>query len=90
MYTIADRQQLTQKGDTVSLTIEAPQITHRILPRQFVVVRVNETGERAPLTVAQKDVVTVAAPGYLLPVGPAVAAVTGFSSISRWCANSCQ
>jgi ferredoxin--NADP+ reductase len=54
MYTIADRQQLT-KGDTVSLTLEAPQIARKIRPGQFVVVRVNETGERVPLTVAQKD-----------------------------------
>jgi ferredoxin/flavodoxin---NADP+ reductase len=55
MYTIADRQQLT-KRDAVSLTIEAPQVARKILPGQFVVVRVNETGERVPLTVAQKDV----------------------------------
>ena len=55
MYTIADRQQLT-KRDAVSLSIEAPQIARKILPGQFVVVRVNETGERVPLTVAQKDV----------------------------------
>ncbi len=58
MYTIADRQQLTKKGDTVGLTIEAPQIARKILPGQFVVVRVNETGERVPLTVAQKDAAT--------------------------------
>lgn len=55
MYTIADRQQLT-KRDMVSLTIEAPQIARKIQPGQFVVVRVNETGERVPLTVAQKDI----------------------------------
>jgi hypothetical protein len=33
-----------RRGDTVSLTIEAPQIAHRVLTGQFVVVRVNESG----------------------------------------------
>ncbi len=55
MYSIADRQELT-KRDMISLTIEAPQIARKIMPGQFVVVRVNETGERVPLTVAYKDV----------------------------------
>ena len=57
MYSIADRQELT-KRDMISLTIEAPQIARKVLPGQFVVVRVNETGERVPLTVAQKDAAT--------------------------------
>jgi len=55
MYAIADRQELT-KGDMISLTIEAPQIARKTVPGQFVVVRVDETGERVPLTVAYKDV----------------------------------
>jgi len=57
MYSIADRQELT-KRDMVSLTVEAPQIARKIVPGQFVVVRVNETGERIPLTVAHRDVAT--------------------------------
>jgi hypothetical protein len=40
------------KRDIISLTIEAPQIARKIVPGQFVVVRVNETGERVPFTVA--------------------------------------
>jgi ferredoxin/flavodoxin---NADP+ reductase len=50
----ADRQELT-KRDMISLTIEAPQIARKTVSGQFVVVRVNETGERVPLTVAYKD-----------------------------------
>ncbi len=57
MYSIADRQELT-KRDMISLTIEAPQVACKIVPGQFVVVRVNETGERVPLTVAYRDVAT--------------------------------
>lgn len=55
MHTIVDRQELT-KRDLISLTVEAPQIARKIKPGQFVVLRVNETGERIPLTVASKDV----------------------------------
>ncbi len=54
MKKIVDRQELT-KRDLISLTIEAPQIARKIRPGQFVVLRVNETGERVPLTVAYRD-----------------------------------
>jgi ferredoxin--NADP+ reductase len=54
MHTITDRRELT-KGDMISLTIEAPAIARKIHPGQFVILRVNETGERMPLTVAYKD-----------------------------------
>ena len=54
MYTIVDRRELT-KGDMISITVEAPAIARKIHPGQFVVLRVNETGERTPLTVAYKD-----------------------------------
>ena len=57
MYSIADRRELT-KRDMISLTIEAPLIARKIVPGQFVVVRVNETGERVPLTVAHRDAAT--------------------------------
>jgi len=57
MYSIADRQELT-KRDMISLTIEAPLVARKIVPGQFVVVRVNETGERVPLTVAYRDAAT--------------------------------
>jgi ferredoxin--NADP+ reductase len=56
MYSIVDRQELT-KRDMISLTVEAPAIARRIRPGQFVILRVNETGERLPLTVAYCDAV---------------------------------
>jgi len=34
------------------LTVEAPEIAHKIRPGQFVIVRANEEGERIPLSVA--------------------------------------
>jgi len=54
VFSIVDRQELT-KRDMISLTVEAPAIARRIRPGQFVIVRVNETGERVPLTVAYSD-----------------------------------
>ena len=54
MFSIIDRQELT-KRDMISLTVEAPAIARRIRPGQFVILRVNETGERLPLTVAYAD-----------------------------------
>jgi ferredoxin--NADP+ reductase len=54
MFTIADRRDLN-KRDVVSLTIEAPAIARHIVPGQFIILRVNETGERMPLTVAYAD-----------------------------------
>ncbi|MDI6740446.1 MAG: sulfide/dihydroorotate dehydrogenase-like FAD/NAD-binding protein [Candidatus Edwardsbacteria bacterium] len=54
MYPIIDRQELA-KGNMALITVEAPQIARKIKPGQFVVLRINETGERIPLTVAYKD-----------------------------------
>jgi ferredoxin--NADP+ reductase len=54
VFSIIDRQELT-KRDMISLTVEAPAIARRIRPGQFVILRVNETGERLPLTVAYSD-----------------------------------
>jgi ferredoxin/flavodoxin---NADP+ reductase len=54
MHIITDRRELT-KQDMISITVEAPAIARKIQPGQFVILRVNETGERTPLTVAYKD-----------------------------------
>lgn len=43
------------KGTIIRFDIQAPKIAKKILPGQFVIIRVNETGERIPLTVADKD-----------------------------------
>ncbi len=54
MHLILDRQELA-KGNMVALTVEAPAIAAKIKPGQFVILRLNETGERVPLTVAYRD-----------------------------------
>ena len=37
------------------IRITAPRIAKRQKPGQFVIIRVNETGERIPLTIADSD-----------------------------------
>ena len=37
------------------LTVDAPLVARRAKPGQFIILRVNETGERIPLTIAESD-----------------------------------
>ncbi len=53
MYRIARREDLTPEIHLFE--IEAPQVARKAQAGQFVVVRVDETGERIPLTVADWD-----------------------------------
>ena len=53
MYTIVDRKPLCP--GIVSLKIKAPEIARKHQPGQFVILRIDEAGERIPLTVADKD-----------------------------------
>jgi len=43
------------KGTIIRFDIRAPKISEKIKPGQFVMIRVNEDGERIPLTVADVD-----------------------------------
>lgn len=53
MYRIIDKKAL---NPTVTLMeIEAPFIAKKALPGQFIILRVDEDGERIPLTVADYD-----------------------------------
>jgi ferredoxin/flavodoxin---NADP+ reductase len=54
MYEIVQKAEMA-KGTIVQFIINAPKIAAKIKPGQFVIIRVNETGERIPLTVADID-----------------------------------
>jgi ferredoxin/flavodoxin---NADP+ reductase len=43
------------KGSIVRFEVNAPRIASKVKAGEFVIIRVNETGERIPLTVADKD-----------------------------------
>jgi ferredoxin--NADP+ reductase len=53
MHTILSRETLAP--DVVRLWLDAPVIARKRRPGQFVIVRVGDTGERIPLTIADAD-----------------------------------
>ena len=53
MYRIVRKQILGPQ--IVLLEIEAPRVARKIRPGQFIILRVNETGERVPFTAARAD-----------------------------------
>lgn len=54
MFKILEAKEMAL-GTVFQLTVEAPLIARKALPGQFVMLRVNETGERIPLTMAGRD-----------------------------------
>jgi ferredoxin/flavodoxin---NADP+ reductase len=54
MFQIIRKQEMA-KGSIIRFDITAPKIAAKAKAGQFVIVRVNETGERIPLTIADKD-----------------------------------
>ena len=52
-YTILAKRTLAPK--TVLFEIEAPQIARKAKAGQFIILRVQDAGERIPLTIAQAD-----------------------------------
>jgi len=53
VYTISDKKVL---NDTVKLMVlDAPHVARKAAPGQFVIVRIDEKGERIPLTIADFD-----------------------------------
>jgi ferredoxin--NADP+ reductase len=54
MFQIVRKQEMA-KGTIIRFDISAPKIAQKVKAGQFIILRVNETGERIPLTVADKD-----------------------------------
>jgi ferredoxin--NADP+ reductase len=54
LYKIVEKRQMAE-NTVCQLRVEAPRIARKAKPGQFVVLRVNETGERIPLTMAGTD-----------------------------------
>lgn len=53
MYKILEKKELNPQ--VTSLTLDAPFIAKKVEPGQFVIVRIDEMGERIPLTVSDFD-----------------------------------
>jgi ferredoxin--NADP+ reductase len=54
MFKIVKREEMAE-GTVILNEIEAPLIARKAKPGQFVILKVNETGERIPLTMAETD-----------------------------------
>ena len=54
MYKIASKKELN--STVTQMEIEAPLVAKKARPGQFIILRVDEEGERIPLTVAGVDV----------------------------------
>ncbi|MFZ2632553.1 MAG: sulfide/dihydroorotate dehydrogenase-like FAD/NAD-binding protein [Desulfosalsimonadaceae bacterium] len=54
MFKIVKREEMAQ-GTVIMNEIEAPKIAAKAKPGQFVIVKANETGERIPLTISDRD-----------------------------------
>ena len=53
MYKILDAKILA--GNIYQMVVEAPRVAKRCLPGQFVIVKLDETAERVPLTICDYD-----------------------------------
>ncbi|MGC8719051.1 MAG: sulfide/dihydroorotate dehydrogenase-like FAD/NAD-binding protein [Thermodesulforhabdaceae bacterium] len=53
MYRILEKESFSDV--TKRITVEAPHVARKARPGQFVIVRINERGERVPLTIADFD-----------------------------------
>ncbi len=54
MFKIVSKTELA--ASVKRIEVEAPGIARKILPGQFIMIRVDEPGERIPLTVVEKDI----------------------------------
>jgi len=54
MYEIVTKQELAPK--IYLIEVSAPEVTQKTKPGQFLILRLNEKGERVPLTIAGRDI----------------------------------
>lgn len=55
MYKIVSKRVLNEAGTTTELVIEAPMVARKCKAGQFIILRLDEYGERIPLTIADFD-----------------------------------
>ena len=55
MFPIVSKRTLNTSGTVLEYVIKAPLVSRKCLPGQFVILRLDEKGERIPLTIADYD-----------------------------------
>ena len=52
MYKIIKKRFLNEAKNTIEMVVEAPLVAKKCLAGQFIIFRIDELGERVPLTIA--------------------------------------
>lgn len=55
MYKVVSKRILNDAGTTIEMVVEAPLVARKCLAGQFIIFRLDEYGERVPLTIADYD-----------------------------------
>ena len=55
MYPILKKRYLNEAKTTIEMVVEAPLVAKKCLAGQFIIFRIDEFGERIPLTIADYD-----------------------------------
>lgn len=55
MYRIVSKRFLNEAKNTIEMVVEAPLVAKKCLAGQFIIFRIDEFGERVPLTIADYD-----------------------------------
>lgn len=55
MYKIVSKRILNKAGTTIEMVVEAPLVARKCLAGQFIIFKLDEFGERIPLTIADYD-----------------------------------
>ena len=55
MYQILRKRTLNQAGTSLEMVVKAPLVARKCLAGQFIIFRIDEFGERVPLTIADYD-----------------------------------
>ena len=55
MYPILKKRYLNEAKTTIEMVVEAPLVARKCLAGQFIIFRIDEFGERVPLTIADYD-----------------------------------
>ena len=67
MFTILDKNNLAPQ--VFRYLLDAPDIAKKALPGQFIIIRLNETGERIPITISSADPIDGTLTVYVQDVG---------------------
>ncbi len=55
MYKVVSRRFLNEAQSIIEFVVEAPRVARKALPGQFIIFRLDEYGERVPVTIAGTD-----------------------------------